>query len=124
MEQVITLAGWQENITHFYERANVAVISSRWEAFGLVAIEALSTGLPLVAAEVPGLKNVLSGCESVFWYRSGSPTELAKALERVHDARRSGTDFSKSSKKFAANFGMEAMTSNYTELYARTLQQK
>ncbi|MES1934677.1 group 1 glycosyl transferase [Salinisphaera shabanensis T35B1] len=123
MKQVITLAGWQENIAHFYARANVAVISSRWEAFGLVAIEALSTGLPLVSAEVPGLKNVLSGCESVFWYRSGSPTELAKALERVHDARRAGTDFSKSSKNFAANFGMGAMVSKYAELYDRALVQ-
>ena len=39
---------------------------SRWEGFGLVSIELLSAGIPIIANSVEGLNEVISNCEAAF----------------------------------------------------------
>jgi D-inositol-3-phosphate glycosyltransferase len=49
----------QDRLAEAYREADVLVVPSRSETFGLVALEAQASGLPVVAADVPGLQAVV-----------------------------------------------------------------
>ena len=51
----------QQELVHRYRRADVVLVPSRSETFGLVALEAQACGVPVVGADVPGLEAVVSG---------------------------------------------------------------
>lgn len=59
LADVVHLAGYQEDALAWISRADVVVIPSRWESFGLVAVEAARCGVPVVATDVPGLREVV-----------------------------------------------------------------
>lgn len=52
--------GFQENPYGLLKNSKVLCIPSKWEGFGLVAIEAMSLGKPVVASNVGGLKNIIN----------------------------------------------------------------
>ncbi|ROO26366.1 glycosyltransferase [Salinisphaera japonica] len=82
LADVVDMVGWQDNIGDWLGYADLMLIPSRWEGFGLVAIEALSTGLPIVASDVSGLGDILRGCEAVDLVSPVEPEVIAKAIER------------------------------------------
>ena len=59
------------------------MIPSLYEPFGIVALEALAAGAPLVAAAAGGLAEVLEGTGAGLLYPPGDAAGLASALERV-----------------------------------------
>ena len=60
LDSTITMYGFQENPYGLLKNSKVLCIPSKWEGFGLVAIEALSLGKPVVASNVGGLKNIIN----------------------------------------------------------------
>lgn len=64
-------------------RASAAVIPSLYEPFGIVALEALAAGAPLVAAATGGLVEILDGTEAAELYPAGDADALAHCLRRV-----------------------------------------
>jgi len=59
--EVVTFIGTvkHELMPSFYNAADVCVVSSLYESFGLVALEALACGTPVVATDVGNLKNII-----------------------------------------------------------------
>jgi len=55
------------------------VLSSRWEGFGLVLIEAMAHGLPIVSSDLPTSKEILG--DFGLYYENGNVEELARRLE-------------------------------------------
>lgn len=51
--------GWTRDVAPLYAEADVVVIPSRWEGFGLVAVEAMAAGVPVIASAVDGLVDVV-----------------------------------------------------------------
>jgi len=75
----------QEGLPDYYNAASVLVVPSHYESFGLVAVEALACGRPVVASMVGGLPTVIRDEENgllVPWRR---PEEFAQRIERVLD---------------------------------------
>ena len=59
LEKKVKLIGWTENVEKYLKEADIQLIPSLYEGFGLVAAEGMSTGLPVVASNIEGLKEVL-----------------------------------------------------------------
>lgn len=75
----VVLAGFQQDTDRYYRAADVVVIPSRDEPFGLIALEAMAAGTPVIAADSGALPEVLE--EAALYYPVGDPTRLA---ERIH----------------------------------------
>lgn len=62
LEKRVTLAGFQENIYPYLKEAQAFVFSSNYEGFGLVLVEAMAAGLPVISTDCPfGPKEILTG---------------------------------------------------------------
>lgn len=68
-------------LAKYYSLAACTVVPSDAESFSLVMLEALATGSPVVASDLPGLLERLCGAGAVF--KPGSVTDLARAITRV-----------------------------------------
>ena len=60
LESNISMLGFMENPYGILSNAKVLCITSDWEGFGLVAVEALSLGVPVLATSVGGLTGIVT----------------------------------------------------------------
>lgn len=73
----------QELLPLFYSAADVVAVPSRYESFGLVAVEAMATGTPVVASAVGGLTFTVNNGVSGYLVPYGDPVALARALDKL-----------------------------------------
>lgn len=64
---------------------HLLVQPSLYEGFGLTVVEGLASGLPVIASNVDGPKEVLKGIPAGFLFEPGNATALAHAILQVND---------------------------------------
>jgi len=82
---VVCFEGWTspETLAVWYRRAAVTLVPSRKEPFGIVALEAIASGCPVVASNVGGLPEAVRDCGVLV--KSNDPEALADGIEKVLD---------------------------------------
>lgn len=77
------LLGYVEKarLARLYRSAIALLCPSRYEGFGLPAVEAQSSGCPVVASDIPVFREILG--DSAFLFDGDDPSALADAMERV-----------------------------------------
>lgn len=105
LTNTVMLAGYSDNIPSVLQNADIFIMPSRWEGFGLAAVEAMNAGLPGVYSNVPGLREIVGKDKaSGFLVPPDSSECIAAAVERlVEDAslrRRMGEQAFRNSLKF------------------------
>jgi D-inositol-3-phosphate glycosyltransferase len=71
----------QENLPSYYSAADVLVVPSYHESFGLVALESLACGTPVVATDVGAMKNIIQEGKTGRVVADANPYLLAKGIE-------------------------------------------
>lgn len=121
LEDKVYMPGWSDAIEQYFHAADIQLIPSLWEGFGLVAVEGMSTGLPVVASNVDGLREVLdeSNPSVTLIDKVGSVEAwvagIRKATSDLCDqgARR----LAQSSRKQAEKFTLNEMAERYLGVY-------
>ena len=72
----------QDLLPYFYSAAKALVLPSRYESFGMVALEAMACGTPVVASRVGGLQYTVEDNRTGFLVAEGDWGALA---ERIHE---------------------------------------
>lgn len=77
----------EEDLPKYYREADIFAFpsTSAAEAFGLVALEAQASGVPVVASDLPGVRTVVSAPETGLLVPPGNAQSLARALGLLLD---------------------------------------
>lgn len=81
----VSFVEWQtgESLVGLYQRAQLIVIPSYYEPFGIVALEAMACGRPLVASRVGGLAEIVEDGVQGYLFPVGDHLELARRLAQL-----------------------------------------
>jgi glycosyltransferase involved in cell wall biosynthesis len=120
LNDLVTMVGAVADVFPYLLRANIFVLPSLGEGSGSLAlIEAMQTGLPIVASGVDGILEDLTDCETALLVRPGSTLELSSAIGRLAIEpslrRRLGTA---ARQRFVERFSAEAFSQSLADLYS------
>jgi glycosyltransferase involved in cell wall biosynthesis len=116
-------AGWRPDAARLLATVDAVVVPSRAEPFGLVALEAMGAGVPVVASDVDGLAEVVTDGETGLLVPPDDPRGLAEAIARVLVDRDLGRSLGDRGREAAATrFSRERMTGAFEELYRAVLR--
>ena len=79
LENRIQLHPFTNKVQHYYSFSSIYVLSSRWEGFGLVMVEAMAHGLPVISSDLPSSKDILG--DFGLFFKNGDIQELAQRME-------------------------------------------
>ena len=77
------LFGPSNDTAPLYRAADLAVVPSHWESFGISAVEAMATGLPVVASAVGGLKDYLVDNGNGLLVAPQDPAAISAAVDHL-----------------------------------------
>ncbi len=71
-----------DELPSVYRSADLVVLPSldRSEAFGIVLIEALASGVPVVASDLPGVRSIIENGRNGFTFETGDSADLAAKI--------------------------------------------
>lgn len=100
--------------------ADICVVPSRQEGFGLVILEAMAAGVPVVASRLDGPAELISDGINGYLAHAGDPGDLADKIARMLEDRPAASRFVQEGRSTAAAHDIEVMRDAYLTLY-RTL---
>ena len=106
-----------EELPWYYSAADLLIVPSYYESFGLVALEAMACGTPVVAARVGGLPSLVRDGENGYlvpWHR---PAPFAERLEvlLLHNALRD--QMGQAAYRYAKDKSWETVAHRFVSLY-------
>ena len=102
--------------------AGCVVIPSLYEPFGVVALEALAGGAPLIVADTGGLAELVGGTGSALLFEPGNAAELADCIERVLTDDRLADELVVCGRELLrASYSWDAIASRTLGVYAEAL---
>jgi glycosyltransferase involved in cell wall biosynthesis len=118
----VHMPGWvpPENVTELIDAATLVLMPSRWEPFGLVALQAGQRGRACLASQVDGLAEVVQHERTGLLLPPDQPERWAEAIcSLLRDPRRV-TTMGRSAKRFVSQqFGLKEHVDAYESLYQR-----
>jgi glycosyltransferase involved in cell wall biosynthesis len=125
LQEHVRLLGFQENLTDVYRSADVFLSTSDYEGFGLAIVEAMASGLPVVATRVGGVVDPIQDGRTGRLCAAGDRAALAATtLELLRDPalrRRMGEA---GQARAAQAFDVRAMVSQFEDLYIATARDR
>jgi len=120
LRERVRLLGHRDDVPDVLAAADVFAFPSLYEGLGGALIEAMALGLPIVAYDVPAVREVVDAGENAILVAPGSTEELARALDRVLDDAATSVAFGRRSRQiFLERFTLSRSTKSMIELYGR-----
>lgn len=120
-KQQIHMTGFMEEPLPAYQAMDLLLVPSLNEGLSNAALEAMATGVPVLAHDACGNAELLGDDASAGWVRQlGTKDALCKALNECLSVTTSMEEMGLSARLRAARcFGLEAMVSGYRVLYSK-----
>jgi D-inositol-3-phosphate glycosyltransferase len=114
----------QDTLPYYYSAADVVVMPSHYESFGMVALEAMACGTPVIATQVGGLAFLVRDGITGFHIPVDCPEALGERLVTLLDDHDLHAQMSHQAADIAQNYAWEKIASNMHTLYRDVLLQK
>ena len=99
-------------------RSDIFILPSKWEGIPMTVIEAMGSGLPVIAARVGGLEDMITDGVSGILI-APEPKALAEAVSRLVGDETLRNRLGENALQAAKNFSVEAMAEGYLKLYQK-----
>ncbi len=107
----------QNSLPYYYSAAEVVVMPSHYESFGMVALESMACGTPVIASQVGGLAYLVRDGETGFFVPADDPEALAAKLRLLFVNHQLRERFGNQAVEYAQSFNWETITSRIVDLY-------
>lgn len=115
----------QNTLPYYYSAAEVVVMPSHYESFGIVALEAMACGTPVIASRVGGLAYLIKENETGYFVPSQDPEALAQKLRLLFINNELRARMGAQAAEYAQDFSWELITSQIVKVYQKfNLDQK
>ena len=119
LREAVTFLGWQQDVTMCLDAADVFVLPSRDEPFGIVCLEAMACGIPIIATTTDGPVSVLDDTTAIL-----VPPDDAAALARglcevACDGAAAMARAGAAQQRFETRYSEAVVVAEYLDLYAR-----
>ena len=105
-------------LSTWYRAADIVLVPSRSESFGLVALEAASCGVPVVARAVGGLLSLVDDGETGYLIDGRNPDNYADAMRRILDDSELAASMGKAGVERAKDYTWRAAAERLRDVYA------
>ena len=107
-----------DELAWLYRHCKAFLFPSTYEGFGIPPIEAQAVGAPVLASDIPALREVLTP-ESALWFPPGDPAQIARALDIVDSDPARVVRLSEEGRRNADRFSWDDSASALSELIDR-----
>lgn len=124
LDDVVTFLGKrdQDTLQYYYSAAIAVVVPSHYESFGLVALEAMACGRPVVASETGGLAFLVRDNETGFHVPAGDAQAMADRLRRLVEDEVLRTRLGHQAADYARNYAWPLIADQILSLYGTLLK--
>jgi D-inositol-3-phosphate glycosyltransferase len=119
LQDLVTFLGAreQDTLNYYYAAADVLVMPSHYESFGMVALEAMACGTPVVASDVGGLAHLVQDGITGLRVPNGNPVALSEALEKVMLNPALRAQLSRQAVEYAHSYRWENIADRVLQVY-------
>jgi len=112
-----------DKLVFYYQQAEIFVLPSIFEPFGMTALEAMACGIPVIASELGGIKVVLSSGENGLLVNPSNISEFADAMISLLKNKQLAEDLGKEGYRTVhKNFSWEAIAKRHILFYQKYLK--
>ena len=120
----LTFAGFVDNVGDYLAAFDLFILPSNREGIGSILLDAMERSLPVVAARVGGVPDIVHDGENGVLIDPKSPTQLRDAIVRLKADRELRRAYGERGREFAKDFSSDAMCSKYFALYESVLRRQ
>jgi D-inositol-3-phosphate glycosyltransferase len=107
----------QDKLSYYYSAAEVVVMPSHYESFGMVALEAMACGTPVIASEVGGLGYLVRDGETGFTIPDQEPEALCEKLSWLLNDKELHATMSRRAVEYAQDYAWEKIAKQIVDVY-------
>ena len=112
----------QDKLPYYYSAAEVVVMPSHYESFGMVALEAMACGTPVIASEVGGLAYLVRDGETGFTIPAEEPDALCEKLSWLLNNPELHATMSKKAAEYDQDYAWEKIAGQIVGVYEGLLK--
>lgn len=117
LTDAIVLCGFQRNPWKFIAKADVFALTSHYEGFGNVIIEAMACGVPAVATASAGTRDIIRDAQDGLLVADHTPEAMAAALARVLGDAETRGRLGANARENARRFSLPVVAAEYDGLF-------
>ena len=120
LQDTVKFLGYVSDIPSLLKKADIFLIPSKWEGFGLAAVEAMNASLPCVVSNVPGLGDLIEkDGEDAFLVSPSNEKIITQRLTQLAENKELRHEMGKKAFTRSLNFGVDTMIVDYMNLYKK-----
>lgn len=118
LQDKVKFVGYVSDIPSLLKKADIFLIPSKWEGFGLAAVEAMNASLPCIVSDIPGLGDlIIKDGEDAFLVAPSNEQRITERLRKLIENKELRHEMGKKAFTRSLNFGVDTMIKDYIKLY-------
>lgn len=121
LTQHVFQRGLQSNVQEWYQNSDIYVHSANYEPFGLVLLEAMAAGLPIVTLDGKGNRDIIENDKNGYLFKEENATLFADKIIEYTSDREKYKNLSTYAQEYAKQFDVSLKVKELVEFYESIL---